>query len=66
MSAMRKINPLDQFATIGSQSDLLGLAWLSEQAACWQDFVGNGDRAEVLYQDASALRTAAERLGVAA
>lgn len=61
MSAMRRIKPLNQFATIGTQSDLLGLAWLCEQAACWQNYVGNGDRAEVLYQDASTLRSDAKR-----
>ncbi len=59
MSAVRRINRLDQFATIGSQSDLLGLAWLCEQAANWQSHISNEARAEVLYRDASDLRSAA-------
>jgi hypothetical protein len=59
MSALRKIDCRDQFATIGSMSDLLGLAWLCEQAANWQDHVGDQVRADTLYRDASDLRSAA-------
>jgi hypothetical protein len=42
-----------------NQADLLGMAWLAEQAACWREHVGDDRWAKQLFSEASALRDAA-------
>jgi hypothetical protein len=42
-----------------SSFDLLGLAWLCENAACWQRAHGNPNWAEQLFLDAARLRSLA-------
>lgn len=49
----------DQFRQIGNKSDLLGLAWLCEQAGSWRAHVGDDGQARQLFDDAAALRAAA-------
>jgi hypothetical protein len=40
-------------------SDLLALAWLSEQAGFWRASIGDASMAATLFEDASSLRAAA-------
>jgi hypothetical protein len=52
-------SPLDKFGPQFTQRDLLGLAWMSEQAALWRQHIGDDVWAKQLFADASALRDAA-------
>jgi len=49
----------DKFSREWPQRDLLELAWLTEQAACWRKHISDNGAADQLFRDASKLRDAA-------
>jgi hypothetical protein len=51
---------LDKFGNEWPQRDLLQLAWLTEQAACWRKHIHDAAAAEALFRDAAKLRDAAQ------
>lgn len=56
----RPLRKWDQFSEVfNNPRDLLHLAWLTEQAACWREHVGDHRWARQLFEDAAALRDAA-------